>query len=170
VNNVNLCNEPRLLASAIGMNNKNKFFILDIILFIGINGMFLAWFSERGILLLHVDWLKLFIFGMAVYRLANIVSNEKITRPIREPFVEEVNVKGKSVEQPKSRGFKGAIGDLIYCPSCSGVWVAMLLIYAYALWPEPTFIIALLFALSGVERLISSIVGFVRTEEKVLKK
>ena len=100
--------------------------------------------------------------GLAVYRLANIVSNEQLTKPLREPFVDEKQRNGKMVEVPKGRGFLGAMGSLIYCPSCTGTWIAAILVNSFVVWPLPVKIIALIFALSAIERLFTMLGGYLK--------
>jgi len=66
----------------------------------------------------------------------------------------------KMVEKPKKYGFLGATGLLIYCPSCTGVWLSAALVYLYLFWPAPAILIALILALSAIERIISNILGW----------
>jgi hypothetical protein len=114
-------------------------------------------FQDRLSALNDMGYFKLLVFGLAVFRSANILSNEAVTKPLRFPFVDYSQKGGKTVQQPKKFGFRGAMGLLIYCPSCTGVWLSAALVYFYVFFPAPTFIVALFFALSGVERIISAI-------------
>lgn len=133
---------------------------LDIIIFIAINALVISFYGDKIFGIFQVDLFRLLVLGLAAYRLANIISNEVVAKPLRAPFVDEVRREGKIVEKPKSSGFLGAIGLLIYCPSCTGVWVAAALVYSYVFWTGPTLIIAFILALSAVERITASIVGF----------
>lgn len=133
---------------------------LDMAVFAGLNIYLLYRFGDRIASLASLSLLHLVVLGLATYRASNIVSNEVVTKPLRAPFVEETNQAGKIVEQPKSGGFLGAMGLLIYCPSCTGVWLSAALVYGFALWPGTTFAIALLLALSGVERILAAAVGW----------
>ena len=128
-------------------DSRYPWFLLELGIFIAINAVLLAIIKPTDVFQLTFSPLQLIIFGLAVFRGANIVSSETIMRPFRAPF-------NKKVEEPKSVGLKGAIGFLLHCPSCSGVWVAMILIYSYLLWPVPMWVIILILALSGVERII----------------
>jgi hypothetical protein len=134
---------------------------LDMALFVIVNAILLAKYSE-DLALLEVGAIELIVLGLAVYRLANIVSNEPVTKPLRAPFVDEVPEDGKVVEKPKRTGFRGALGLLIYCPSCTGVWIGAAIVYLYAFWPAQVFVVALFLALSGIERLGTALVGFLR--------
>ena len=107
---------------------------------------------------------RLVVLGLAAYRASNILSNETVTKPLRAPFVDEVEKDGKVVEEPKKQGFLGATGHLIYCPSCTGVWLSAALAYAYVFWPEPAYFIALILALSALERILAIVLGWVKAK------
>jgi hypothetical protein len=131
---------------------------LDMAIFVAANAFLILCFGDRLSALNDIGYFKLLVFGLAVFRAANILSNEAVTKPLRAPFVEESRKGGKLVQQPKKTGFMGAMGLLIYCPSCTGVWLATALVYFYVFYPAPTFVVALFLALSAVERLISVLV------------
>jgi hypothetical protein len=137
---------------------------LDMVVFLILNIIFLHKLQGHGDILESISFLKLVIFGLAAYRLANIFSNELITKPLRAPFVQEIKEDGKTIEVPKGEGFVRATGSLIYCPSCSGVWLTMLMVYAYAFWPEPASVIILILALSGIERIVSRVLVVFRRD------
>ncbi|MDQ3003066.1 MAG: DUF1360 domain-containing protein [Fibrobacterota bacterium] len=132
---------------------------LDLIIFLVVNVFLIARFRDTLAGLAGIGPLHFMVLGLAVYRSSNIVSNEVVTKPLRAPFVEEVEKDGKLVEEPKKTGFMGATGLLIYCPSCTGVWLSAALVYAYAFWPGITFAIALFLALSAIERIIAGVLG-----------
>jgi hypothetical protein len=133
---------------------------LDMAIFLVANASLIARFGDDLAGLAGIGLLHFMVLGLAAYRASNIVSNEVVTKPLRAPFVEEVEKDGKIVEEPKKAGFRGATGLLIYCPSCTGVWLSAALVYAYAFWPGRTFVIALFLALSAVERIIAGVLGW----------
>jgi hypothetical protein len=134
---------------------------LDMALFVIANIVLIAKFSDT-LATVQVGAIELVVLGLAVFRTANILSNEPVTKPLRAPFVDEVPVDGKVVEKPKRTGFRGALGLLIYCPSCTGVWIAAAFVYLYAFWPHQVFVVALFLALSGVERIGTALVGWLK--------
>jgi hypothetical protein len=91
-----------------------------------------------------------------------VVSNEFITTPIRAHFVKEVVVNGEHVEEPYDQGFRGFAGSLLYCPSCTGVWIAAIITYSYIIWPGATSIVVLLLALSALERFFAYTFGRIK--------
>jgi hypothetical protein len=134
---------------------------LDMAVFAIANVILIGKFGDT-LATIDIGGIDLLVLGLAVYRMANIVSNEPVTKPLRAPFVDEVPKDGTVVEKPKRTGFRGALGLLIYCPSCTGVWIAAAFVYCYAFWPSQTFVVALFLALSGIERLGTALVGWFR--------
>ena len=139
---------------------------LDMALFVIVNAILITSFADT-LATIEIDGKELLVLGLAVFRTANIISNEPVTKPLRAPFVDEVPVDGKVVEKPKREGFRGALGLLIYCPSCTGVWIAAAFVYLYAFWPPQVFVVALFLALSGVERIGTALVGWLRAPTTV---
>lgn len=133
---------------------------LDMAIFIALNAWLLSRSADRLAGLGTIGFFRFTVLGLAAYRASNILSNEVVTKPLRAPFVEEVEKDGKVVEEPKRSGFLGAAGLLIYCPSCTGVWLSAALAYAYAFWPDRTFIVALFLAMSAVERMLAIMLGW----------
>jgi hypothetical protein len=136
-----------------------KWLTLDMLVFAVGNVVLIRQVSGRLEALNDVGYFKLLVFGLAAYRAANILSNEPVAKPLRAPFVEESQKEGKVTEQPKRSGFLGATGQLIYCPSCTGVWLSAALVYSYVLYTQVTFLVALFLALSAIERILATVVG-----------
>ena len=59
--------------------------------------------------------------GLATFALAKLVAKEKVDAWVREPFVEE-RAGGR---EPKGEGLRYAVGELITCTRCVGVWTAL---------------------------------------------
>lgn len=137
---------------------------LDMILFVLVNLTLLTLLSDQLVVLNDLTFLKLFILGLATYRAANILSNEAITKPLRKPFIIETEKNGKAIEEPKKKGFLGAMGLLITCPSCSGVWLAAVLVYFYIIFPTETLVIAALLSLSAIERIGARSLEWLKTK------
>ena len=139
-----------------------KWLTLDMVIFVIINAILIWRFQDRFAVLNTLSWFKLIVLGLAAYRAANILSNEPVTKPLRAPFVDETQKEGKTVEEPKKSGFMGAVGLLIYCPSCTGVWLSAALVYFYVFYPGPTFVVALFLALSAIERILAITLGRIK--------
>ncbi len=137
-----------------------RWLTLDMAIFIAVNAALISRFGHTLAGLGSITPLRLLVLSLAAYRASNILSNEVVTKPLRAPFVDEVEKDGKVIEQPKQSGFLGATGLLIYCPSCTGVWIAAALAYCFAFWPDRTFVVALFLAMSAVERILAAALGW----------
>jgi hypothetical protein len=58
----------------------------------------------------------------ATFKAARTISHDKVTSFVREPFVEGEAWDGE--EQPAGEGTRRAIGELVTCTRCVGIWVA----------------------------------------------
>ena len=61
--------------------------------------------------------------GLATFALSKLVAKEKVDAWVREPFVEE-HPDGR---RPKGTGLRYAVGELLTCTRCVGVWSALAL-------------------------------------------
>ena len=59
--------------------------------------------------------------GLAAFALSKLVSKEKVDAWVREPFVEE-RPEGR---RPKGTGVRYAVGEMLSCTRCVGVWSAL---------------------------------------------
>jgi hypothetical protein len=132
--------------------------ILDMAVFVALNIFLIKHFSLNFEILQLISPFSFLVFGLAVYRAANIVSNEFITTPIRAYFVDDEGY-------PREEGFRGFAGSLLYCPACTGVWIAAILTYSYLIWSGPTSVIILLLALSGMERFFAYTFGRIKVKK-----
>ena len=152
------------------LETKYPWFIFDFIIFLLLNVIVISLIYHRHLAIVLPSVWQMIILALAVFRLADIISNETITRPLRAPFIRYREKHHKQVEVPKSKGFEGAMGSLVYCPSCTGTWVAMALVYCNVFWPHITIIVAIIFALSGLERVLTSLINVLKKTPQVLDK
>jgi hypothetical protein len=63
--------------------------------------------------------------GVASHKLSRLIAKDKVTSPIRAPFTEYEEEGGPAEveEAPRGSGLRKAVGDLIVCPFCLGLWV-----------------------------------------------
>lgn len=68
----------------------------------------------------------LVLAGAATYKLSRLLSKDKVTSFLRAPFTEqqELGGSGEVEEEPRGHGVRRAIGELLTCPYCLGMWVA----------------------------------------------
>lgn len=73
----------------------------------------------------RVDERDLLLIGTASHKLSRLVAKDKITSVFRSPFTEYQESGGPAEfeERARGRGLRRAIGELIVCPWCLGLWV-----------------------------------------------
>lgn len=118
----------------------------------------LAWYQNRKRRDLRVKPFELVQLGFATYRLGRLFSYDKVVEPYREPFTRTVpdpSGAGMTVVS-RERGFRGAIGDLLACPVCTGTWVAAGLVYGLSLLPRPTRLFLNIMSSVGIAELLDA--------------
>ena len=138
-----------------------SWYLLDMVVFTAINIVALYFLTDR------IGWqtdlfafftpFRLVLFGLGVYRLADVIADEWVMHGIRALFEDEKEENGKIVRKPANDGFRGLIASLIHCPSCVGVWVAMIFFYIVVFFPTIGTAIMAIMALSAMERVISKL-------------
>jgi hypothetical protein len=73
----------------------------------------------------RVDAADLLLIGTASHKLSRLVSKDKVTSPLRAPFteLEGSGGPGELAERSRGEGARKAIGELLVCPYCLGLWV-----------------------------------------------
>src|SRR5204862_4395650 len=63
--------------------------------------------------------------GVATFKLARLVSKDRVVSFARAPFTELEDGAGRGELDEKARGtgLRRAIGELVVCPYCLGVWI-----------------------------------------------
>jgi len=91
---------------------------------------------------------QLLLLGTASHKLSRIISKDKVTSPLRAPFTEFEGRGGPAEFEERSRGtgVRKAIGELLICPFCLGLWVIAGFSVGLLFAPRVTRFIASLFA------------------------
>jgi hypothetical protein len=63
--------------------------------------------------------------GVASHKVSRLISKDKVTSPLRAPFTEfeEEGGPGELEESSRGSGARKAVGELLICPYCLGLWV-----------------------------------------------
>jgi hypothetical protein len=63
--------------------------------------------------------------GIASHKVSRLLAKDKVTSPLRAPFteLEEKGGPAELEERSRGQGFRKAIGELLICPYCLGLWV-----------------------------------------------
>jgi Protein of unknown function (DUF1360) len=66
------------------------------------------------------------LIGAATHKLSRLIAKDKVTSFLRAPFkrYEEEAGPGELSEQTRGEGFQAAVGELLGCPYCLGLWVS----------------------------------------------
>lgn len=90
---------------------------------------------------------ELLLVGTASHKLARLLSKDKVTSPLRAPFTELEGSGGPAEFEERSRGTgaRKAIGELLICPFCLGLWVVAAFSVGLLFAPRVTRFIASLF-------------------------
>ena len=66
------------------------------------------------------------LIGTASHKLSRLIAKDKITAFMRAPFTEYQGRGGPAEveERPRGRGVRRAVGELLICPYCLGLWTA----------------------------------------------
>lgn len=88
------------------------------------------------------------IFIPAVHKLSQVITQDRVTEPIRAPFVEfSKDSKGKEKQASKGEGLQKAVGNLLTCSYCIGPWVTTAMLFGYRVRPRETRFLATVFAI-----------------------
>jgi Protein of unknown function (DUF1360) len=79
--------------------------------------------------------LDLVALSAATFKASRTLSRERVASFVRQPFVEGDAAVGEH-ERPVGEGLQRALGELVTCPRCVGVWTAAGLASSQALAPR----------------------------------
>lgn len=91
---------------------------------------------------------QLLLIGTASHKVSRLVAKDKVTSPLRAPFTELEGRGGPAEFEERSRGtgVRKAIGELLICPFCLGLWVIAAFSVGLLFAPRVTRFVASLFA------------------------
>jgi hypothetical protein len=95
--------------------------------------------------------------GLASYKLGRLVAKDDVTAFVRAPVTEGQE---SGEEEPKGEGIQRALGELVTCPYCTGVWAAAGLTYGLVLFPRQTRVVTTIFGSQAVADFLNA--AFVR--------
>jgi hypothetical protein len=111
---------------------------------------------------------QLLLIGTASHKLSRLVAKDKVTSPLRAPFTELEGRGGPAEFEERSRGtgVRKAIGELLICPFCLGLWVIAGFSVGLLFAPRVTRFIASLFAALTISDFLQ--IAYKAAEEKGL--
>jgi Protein of unknown function (DUF1360) len=109
-------------------------------LFAAALGGFLAGAGRRGRLPEGFGAGDIALIGVASHKISRLIAKDKVTAWVRAPFRRYVDQTGPNEisEETRGEGPRAAIGELVGCPYCIGLWVATAMAAGVAVAPEET--------------------------------
>jgi len=116
----------------------------------------------------RIDGRDLATIGVASHKLSRLISKDKVTAPLRVPFTEyeEDGGPGEVEERSRGRGARKAVGELLVCPYCLGLWVVAAFSIGLLFAPRLTRFTASVFAALTISDFLQ--VAYKAAEEKGL--
>jgi hypothetical protein len=110
-------------------------------IFLGLAGGFAAWLRASGRELPdRVDPGDLALVTVATHKASRLVAKDRVMSGVRAPFTryEDDAGPGEVDESARGRGLRRAIGELLICPYCVGMWIAAAFTAGLIVAPRPT--------------------------------
>ncbi len=127
---------------------------------------FVAWFrATNRSLPARVESRDVALMSVATYKIARVIAKDRVTSAVRAPFTtfQDDAGPGEVDEAARGSGPRRAMGELLICPYCLGVWVASALCAGLLTAPRLTRAIAATFAaVSGADLLH---IGYKKAED-----
>lgn len=110
----------------------------------------------------------LLTIGVSSHKVSRLIAKDKVTRPLRVPFTELEGEGGPSEleESSRGRGARKAIGELLVCPYCLGLWVVAAFAVGLLVAPRLTRFLAALFSALTISDFLQ--IAYKAAEEKGL--
>jgi hypothetical protein len=108
------------------------------------------------------------LVGVAAHKLSRLIGKDKVTSPLRAPFTELEGRGGPGEFEERSRGTgaRKAVGELLICPYCLGLWVVAAFSIGLLFAPRLTRFVASVFAALTLSDFLQ--VAYKAAEEKGL--
>jgi uncharacterized protein DUF1360 len=96
--------------------------------------------------------------GVASYKIGRLVAKDEVTSWVRAPVTRD-----EEGTEPKQRGMERALGELVTCPYCVGLWIAAGLSCSLVLFPRQTRLVTTIFGAQAVADFLNA--GFVKLQD-----
>ncbi len=93
------------------------------------------------------------LVGAGAFKLSRLLTREKVAAFIRAPFTEyqgKGDAPGEVEERPRGTGARAALGELLTCPYCIGMWIVSVLTAGMVAAPRETRFVASLLSALGL--------------------
>jgi hypothetical protein len=97
----------------------------------------------------HVSAGDVVLLATATHKLSRIITKDRVMSAVRAPFTrfQRASGHGEVEEEARGEGLRRAIGELLVCPYCVGLWVAGAFSVARIMRPRETRVVAAAFTM-----------------------
>ena len=106
----------------------------------------------------RVGWGDVTRIGLASYKVGRLVAKDRVAKFVRAPVTRD-----EEASKPEPRGWPRALGELVTCPYCVGVWIAAGFSYGLVLFPRETRFVTALFSAQAIADFLNA--GYVKTRD-----
>jgi Protein of unknown function (DUF1360) len=102
----------------------------------------------------RVEPADLALITLATHKASRLLAKDRVTSTVRAPFthLQSDGGPGEVEEQPRGSGLRLALGELLVCPYCLGLWIAAVFSAGLVVAPRPTrWIASVLSAVFGAD-------------------
>ena len=124
-------------------------------------GALLVGARRRGVLPARPSAWDVALMGVAAHKLGRLIASERVTAPIRAPFVE-----APDRETPIGEGPRRAMGELLTCPYCMVPWITLALGTGLVFAPRPTRYLCGLFSAMTVADVLHRAYALLRLRQQ----
>ncbi|HEY2141244.1 MAG TPA: DUF1360 domain-containing protein [Solirubrobacteraceae bacterium] len=121
--------------------------------FVSAAGVFAGWIHRSGRdVPARIDCADLLLITVATQKMSRLIAKDRVTSAVRAPFTrfQAAAGPGEVDEEARGRGLRRAIGELLICPYCLGMWIAAAFTAGLLIAPRATrWIATVLSALFG---------------------
>ena len=98
------------------------------------------------------------LVGVGTFKLSRLLTHAAVTGFLRAPFVRFEGMEGLTTpkESPRGRGMRRAVGQLLLCSKCMGLWVAAALVTGLVRAPRATRVACTALAAATVNDLLQT--------------
>lgn len=96
--------------------------------------------------------------GLASYKVGRLVAKDEVTTWVRAPVTRD-----EDAHEPEREGMARALGELVTCPYCIGLWASAGLTAALAVRPRETRLVTTVFGAQAVADFLNA--AFVRVRD-----
>ena len=118
--------------------------------FLTLAASFAAWFRSSGRELPEsIATGDLLLVTLASHKASRLIAKDRVATPLRAPFTrfqgDEDAGPGEVNEKPRGRGLRRAVGELLVCPYCLGMWTSAAFVAGLLVAPRFTRWVAAVF-------------------------